>query len=392
MATVQKNKRKICFIITSFIHYSRCLLVLEEMKNRDDIDLHIVIAGAVLLPKYTSLQANIESMLKKDGFDKIYDVHFNLEGGKTITQAKTAGLAMIEFASIFHQLKPDMVVVRGDRFEVLAAAMAASYMNIPVAHIEGGDVSGTIDESVRHAITKLAHIHFPTNEDAKKRILRMGENPDYVFNFGSPDVEVANKLVNEPNDDFDLEKTGSGFNMRPESDYLMVMYHPVTTEFETMGAKTEILLDAVHSLDMPTIWFWPNIDTGSEEISHKLRIFKDSTPEHKIKFMRYVPPKKFIWLLKNARCFVGNSSAGVKECSYLGIPVVNIGSRQDNRLRASNIMDVEHEKDRIKEVIKKQLAVGRYPASDIYLSEGTGKNIAEKLATIDLYIQKSFRD
>ena len=387
-----QKKRKICFIITSFIHYSRNLLILKELNNRDDVDLHIVIAGAVLLPKYASKYANIKDMLERDGFKNIYEIHFNLEGSSTITQAKTAGLAVIEFSTFFHYWKPDLVVLRGDRYEGLAVAMSAAYLNIPVAHIEGGDVSGTIDESVRHAITKLSHIHFATNEPARERIIRMGEDPEYVFNFGSPEIEIIHNIAKNKNNNIDLSQTGSGYNINLGDDYLMVMYHPVTSELKNLKSNTKILLDTIYEFNIPTIWFWPNYDAGSEEISHEIRIFKDEVVDHKIKFMRYLPPYKFLAILKDARCFVGNSSAGIKECSYLGIPVVNIGKRQNNRLSSENVAHVEHNKEDIKKAINNQIKKRRYPLSDIYYSPDTSKNIAEKLATIDLYIQKSFRD
>lgn len=388
---MNQKKRKICFVITSFIHYSRNILILKELNKRPDVDLHIVIAGAVLLPKYASKYANIKDLLEKDGFKNIYEIHFNLEGSSAITQAKTAGLGVIEFSTFFHYLKPDLVVLRGDRYEVLAAAMSAAYLNIPIAHIEGGDVSGTIDESVRHAITKLSHIHFATNEPAKERIIRMGEHPEYVFNFGSPEIEIVREIAQNGNN-VDLSQTGSGSNINLNDDYLMVMYHPVISELKNLRANTKILLDIIYELEMPTIWFWPNYDAGSEEISHEIRIFKDEIADHKIKFMRYLPPHNFLAILKDAGCFIGNSSAGIKECSYLGIPVVNVGKRQNNRLSSENVVHVGYDKEEIKKAVNKQINKKRYPMSDIYYSPDTGRKIAEKLATIDLYIQKSFRD
>lgn len=385
------KKRKICFIITSFIHYSRNLLILDELKKRDDVDFHIIIGGAALLSKYSSKYADIKKMLIDDGFKNIHEVYFNLEGDETITKAKTAGMGVIEFSSIYNKIKPDLIVVRADRFEVLSAALAAAYMNIPIAHIEGGDLSGTIDESVRHAITKLSHIHFPTNEFSKKRILKMGEQKKYVLNFGSPDIDVINRLSNNDNN-VDLDKTGSGAAIDIGSDYIMVMYHSVATNLNNTAKNAKILLNAIHEIDMPTFWFWPNFDAGAEKISHEIRVFKDSVHGHKIKFMRYLPPKKFLSLLKDTKCFVGNSSAGIKECSYFGVPAVNIGTRQNKRLRSDNIVDVKHNKDLIKKNINKQINVGKYPSSELYYGNNTSKKIANVLATIDLYIQKIFND
>lgn len=166
----KSTKRKICFVMTSLIHYSRNLLILEELKKREDVELHIIIAGTALLPKYASSHTKIKEILKSEGFNNIYEVYFTLEGDNNVVKSKTVGLGIIEFSLIFNNINPDLLLVRGDRFEVLSAATAASLMNIPIAHIEGGDVSGTIDESIRHTVTKLSHIHFATSELSKKRI------------------------------------------------------------------------------------------------------------------------------------------------------------------------------------------------------------------------------
>jgi UDP-hydrolysing UDP-N-acetyl-D-glucosamine 2-epimerase len=388
---MNKNKRKICFVITSFIHYSRNFLILKELNNIYSVDLHIVVGGAALVSKYTSKEANLLEILKSDGIKNIHEIHFNLEGDGHIVKAKTTGLGILEFSTVFNLIKPDIVVVRGDRFEVLAATVAATYLGISLAHIEGGDLSGTLDESVRHAITKFAHIHFVTNEDAKQRVLRMGENKDYVFNFGSPDVEVIKKnnaLAYYPDN---YINKGSGANIDFSGPFIMVMYHPVASEIDSISKYTRLLLESIHKLNMQTIWFWPNFDVGSEEISTQLRFFNDMTKDHKIRFMRYLAPNDFLALLSKTKCFIGNSSAGIKECSYLGIPVVNIGSRQNNRLRTKNIKDVGYVEEDIIHSIKEQIAHGQYESDLTYNMDNTAYNIANTLATIDLYTQKSFQ-
>ncbi len=365
------------------------MLVLEELKKRSDIDLHIIIGGTALLPKYSSKYAFVRNILESEGFKNLYEVYFNLEGDSAAVKAQTAGLGLIEFAHLFNNIKPDVVVVRGDRFEVLSAATAASYMHIPIAHIEGGDVTGTLDETVRHSITKLAQIHFVTSEQARRRVIQMGEHRDYVFNFGSPEIEVVQKVV-QGTETVDLSDTGSGAPINPGATYLMVMYHPVSTDRAELKGHTNALLKAVHEIGLPTLWFWPNFDLGAEEISHELRVFNDTVKDHRIRFLRYLPPKHFLTLLKNTSCLVGNSSAGIKECSYLGIPVVNVGTRQAGRLRGDNVVDAAEETGALKRTIRRQLAVGKYPPSRIYSGNGTSKNIAKTLATTKLYIQKKF--
>ena len=384
------KKRKICFIITSFIHYSRNFLILRELNKRTDVELHVVIAGAAVVAKYTSRDADIRKLLVADGCSRVHELHFNLEGDGHIVKAKTTGLGILEFSTIFNDIKPDIVVVRGDRFEVLSATIAATYLNITVAHIEGGDLSGTLDESVRHAITKFAHIHFVTNEPARKRVVRMGEKKSYVFYFGSPDIEVVDNLGKRSQNLGIFLRHGSGASIDIKQPFLMVMYHPVASEVESLTKQTEMLLGVVDKLGLPTVWFWPNFDVGAEEISHVLRSFDDTNQGHRIHFMRYLSPQDFIPLLSKASCLVGNSSAGIKECSYLGTPVVNIGSRQSNRLRTKNVIDVSHKAEAIKKAIATQLKKGKYEPSRFYFMKNTSKNIATTLATVSLYTQKKF--
>jgi UDP-hydrolysing UDP-N-acetyl-D-glucosamine 2-epimerase len=387
----KSSKRRVCFVITSFIHYSRNFLILQELQKRSDTDLRVVVAGTALLPKYFSKHAHIKDMLESDGCRNVYEVYFNLEGSDPVIKAKTAGLGIVELSSLYSQIKPDVVVIRGDRFETVSAALAASLMNIPIAHIEGGDVTGTVDESIRHSITKLSHIHFATNEDSRNRIVRMGEDPKSVFNFGSPDIEVAEKLSRGKTDLSYLNVTGSGAVVDVRGEFIIVAYHPVTTEIDILARNAKMLLEAIYELSLPAFWFWPNFDAGAEEgISKEMRIFNDKVKDHRIRFMRYVPPQQYLSLLKASKCLVGNSSAGIKECSYLGIPVVNVGSRQNGRLRSENVLDVRENKESLKQAIRKQVKKGRYKPSAIYLGKHTSKRIAEKIATADLYIQKIF--
>src|SRR3989344_3468582 len=391
MPATNKKKRRICFIITSFIHYSRSLLILDELKKRSDVDLHIVIGGTALLAKYSSRYAYVKNILEQEGFKNLYEVYFNLEGDSAAVKAQTAGLGLIEFSHLFNNVKPDLGVVRGDRFEVLSAATAASYMRIPIAHIEGGDVTGTLDETVRHSITKLAQLHFVTNEDARRRVLQMGEPSRYVFNFGSPEIEIAEKVTRRPLP-VAVMGTGSGASVDLREGYLMVMYHPVIGEEKELSEKTQNLLAAVYALAIPTLWFWPNFDIGAEEISRELRIFNDTVADHQIRFLRYLPPQEFLTLLKGASCLIGNSSAGIKESAYFGTPVVNVGTRQTGRLRGENVCDAQEDTKKLRTAIKKQLGVGRYSPSHFYRAESTGKNIAKTLATTPLYVQKKFHE
>lgn len=381
------QKRIICFPITSRIHYARQKTLLEKLNRNSKIDLQLIVGGSVLLDKYGErfLPAIQESGLN------IRDTLFNvIDGGSHIAMAKTAGLTALEFANSLHKLNPDIVVIRGDRFEQLAIAMVAAYLNKTVAHIEGGDLSGTIDESVRHAITKLSHIHFVTNEDARKRVIQMGENPRNVFNVGSPEVEFAAK-VDPKRDGRVVNKTGTGPIIDVNKQFLMVLYHPVTTEKNNRG-KTEMLLRAVDELNLPAIWFWPNSDAGTNDIAKAIRVYREQgkLKNNKIRFVTDLLPEDFIGLLRKTSVLVGNSSSGIKEASYFGVPVVNIGTRQKGRLRAENVSDVGYSQGAITAAIKTQLKRGAYPKSKIYYQLGTSDKIVKVLSRAKLYTQKTF--
>lgn len=384
---MKNAKRKICFPIMSRIHYARQKRLLTLLRNDRRFELQLVVGGSMLLEKYGE---KLFSEMRSEGFP-IAEALFNvIDGGNHVTMAKTAGLTALEFANSLHKLNPDIVIIRGDRFEQLAMAMVAAYLNKTVAHIEGGDVTGTIDESIRHAITKLAHVHFVTNEDARRRVVQMGENPARVFHVGSPDVEFAAR-VRKAFDQKTLDRTGVGSRVDVAKPFIVVMQHPVTTE---PGNRThiEMTLEAVNELNIPAVWFWPNSDAGTAEMAKAIRVYRElgKLTNDTIHFVTDLLPEDFIALLRRARCLVGNSSAGIKESSYLGTPVVNIGTRQANRLRAKNVLDVGYDRAAIKRAIAAQAAHGRYPSSKIYYRPGTSKRIVDMLARVPLAAQKQF--
>lgn len=383
------TKRKVCFPIMSRIHYARQKRLLDILNKNPKLELQLVVGGSVLLEKYGE---RFLPAMQEAGF-RVNETLFNvIDGGNHITMAKTAGLTALEFSNSLYKLNPDIVLIRGDRFEQLAVAMVAAYLNKTIAHIEGGDVTGTIDESVRHAITKLSHIHFVTNDDARRRVIQMGENPRAVFNVGSPDVEFAAN-VDKKMDGSAVNKTGMGALIDTGKSFLMVMQHPVTTE-KNNRRNAEMTLKAIDDLGLPTVLFWPNSDAGTNEISKAIRVYREhgKLKNNKIRFVTDLLPEDFIALLRRASVLVGNSSAGFKESSYLGVPVVNIGTRQQNRLRGEHIKDVSYNTEAIKKAVKEQLAHGPYPKSDLYYKPDTSKRIVEILNKTKLYSQKKFHD
>ena len=379
--------RKICVVVTARPSYSRIKTALEAIKNNKDLELQLVLAGSALLNKY----GNVSKIIEKDGFkidEKIYNV---IEGEFPTAMAKTTGIAITELATTFYNLKPDVVVTIADRFETIATSIAASYQNIPLAHIQGGEVTGNIDEKVRHANTKLADIHLVSNEDAKKRVIKMGEDPHYVFNVGCPSIDLAKEILDNPILDFDpIEKYGGvGAEIDYKKGYLIVMQHPVTTEYEKAREHVLETLKAVYELDIPTFWFWPNVDAGSDGTSKGIRQFREKYNPKNIRFMKNMDPQDFLKLVYNALCLIGNSSVGIRECSFLGVPVVNIGDRQEGRMRGKNVLDVKlYEKEKIKKAILVQINHGKYVSEHIYGDGSAGRKIANVLSNIELRFSK----
>ena len=385
----QSGKRRICFPMTSRAYYGRSQLLLKKLQEHPGIELELMLGGSILLDKYSR---HIAADIEAGGFTISTSLFNVIEGGNHVAMAKTACLTALEFTNGFHAADPDIVVICGDRFEQLAIAMAAAYLNKTIAHIEGGDVTGSIDESVRHAITKLAHIHFVTNDDARRRVLAMGEDPNYVFTTGSLDVEVASQASAAITSDV-VNRYGVGHEIDVTRPFVMVIQHPVTTELENRE-HLENTLRAVSALDMPAIWIWPNPDAGTGEMSDSLRHFRENVPEavRRMRFITDVPVNEFIALLKVTGCLIGNSSAGIKECSYLGTPVVNIGGRQQGRLHAGNVAHAGYDRDEILVAIKQQIAHGRYAPSHLYYRPNASQAMVDVLAGSELYTQKRFCD
>ena len=385
--TPRSGKRRICFPMTSRAYYGRSQLLLQKLQEHPGVELELMLGGSILLDKYSR---HIADDIEAGGFTISTSLFNVIEGGNHVAMAKTACLTALEFTNGFHAADPDIVVICGDRFEQLAIAMSAAYLNKTIAHIEGGDVTGSIDESVRHAITKLAHIHFVTNDDAHRRVLAMGEDPKYVFTTGSLDVEMASMVATDIPSAV-VNSYGVGHEVDVSQPFLLVIQHPVTTEQENRR-HLEDTLRAVSALDMPVIWIWPNSDAGTGEMADSLRNFRENAPDavRKMRFITDLPVNEFTALLKVAACLIGNSSAGIKECSYLGTPVVNIGGRQQGRLHGDNVVHAGYDRGEILAAAERQLAHGRYPRSNIYYRPGTSQMMVDMLAGVELYTQKRF--
>jgi UDP-hydrolysing UDP-N-acetyl-D-glucosamine 2-epimerase len=280
------------------------------------------------------------------------------------------------------------VVTVADRYETIATAIAASYMNIPLAHTQGGEVSGSIDESVRHAVTKLAHLHFPATELSARRVIAMGEDPASVFNVGCPSIDlVAQTDLGLPRDAL-AYFGGVGARIDPDKPYLLMMQHPVTTEYGHGLEQINATLEAVAAQDMQALVFWPNIDAGSAQVAKGLRLFREKGLAHGFHFFRNLPPEIFIKLMAHCACMVGNSSAALREGAFLGVPAVTVGTRQQNRETGRNVVRSSHDVGEIAAAIRSQIAHGPYEPDHLFGDGSAGAKIAAVLAQARPAIQK----
>ena len=382
------DKRKICVVVTARPSYARIKTALKAIEEHPKLELQLVVAGSALLSRY----GNAIEVIEADGFhvaEKVYNV---LEGETPTAMAKTTGMALMELSNVFYNLQPDIVVSIADRFETIATSIAASYQNIPLAHIQGGEVTGNIDEKVRHANTKLADIHLVASEDARQRVIKMGEDPKYVINTGCPSMDIAKEILENPTLDFDpIEKYGGVGEIGDwkKDGYIVVMQHPVTTEYDKSREHVEATLKAVDTLGIPTFWFWPNVDAGADGTSTGIRAYRELHNPTNIRFFKNMEPQDFLKLIKNAKVLIGNSSVGIRESSFLGIPVVNIGSRQNGRQRAKSVIDCEYNQQEIQDAISKHIEHRHYDSEFIYGDGMAGKIIADVLATIELRFHKT---
>lgn len=375
--------RKICVVLVDRANYGRLKPVMHALQDHPEIEMQVMCAGTMVLERF-QLPVNV---VRSHGFTVDSEIYMELEGSTPTTMAKSVGIGTIEFASEFQRLKPDIVLIIGDRYEALSAVLAAAFMNLTIAHIQGGEVSGSIDESTRHAISKYAHFHFPSTERAAQYLIRMGERPDTILGVGCPSSDIARSIDLNASMDV-INARGSGIQIDINQPYLLALFHPTTTEF---GSEVEDMTEVLHALErvqMPTLLLWPNIDAGSDHISKQIRVFRD---KHKVGWMRTITnltPEDYIRVLAKATVAVGNSSSFVRDSGHFGTPVVLVGHRQDGRETDINAIRCEAERDEIEKTIRTHLAHGRYRPGTLYGDGKVSERIAEQLSKAVPYVQK----
>ncbi len=380
---MSKNKKKvIAVVVLSRANYARIKYVLKEIQKSKKLELKLIVGGSALLRRY----GDITDIVKKDKLKIAASFDSVVEGDKHSNMVRSLGMCVLELASILEKMKPDIVFTVADRHETLATAIVGSYMNIIVAHTQGGEVSGSIDESVRHSITKLSHIHFTATKKSMQRVIKMGEDKKFVFNTGCPAMDILTntnlnlkysmlKKYKIDKDKIDIDK-----------DFIMVLQHPVTTEYETAEFQIQQTLKAVVKLKMQTIWIWPNIDAGSDTMSKVLRTFREENP-NTITFVINFSPEDYAILLANTKCIIGNSSSGIRESAFLGTPAVNVGTRQNYRERGNNVVDVDYNYEKIYQAVLKSMKKNPKP-SNIFGDGKAAKKIVRHLNNISVNAQK----
>src|SRR5690242_11195944 len=382
--------RKVAVVVTARPSYARVKTVLKAVKEHPDLELQLIVAASALLDRY----GNVVEVMRADGFEPTMEVHMVVEGETPLTSTKTVGLGIVEMSNVLHHLRPDVVISVADRYETITTAISGAYMNIPVAHIQGGEVTGSIDEKVRHAVTKLSDLHFVANESAATRVEKMGEHKGRIHVTGCPSIDLAAWVIanaEDPGLNASLEvhvRRGVGEEIDPTQSYIICMQHPVTYEWTDAATQVMETLIAVKESGVPCFWFWPNVDAGSDLTSKAIRAYREQNEVRHVHFLKNMPPETFLSLMARSRCIIGNSSAGIREASFLGVPAINIGSRQLGRDCGINVMHVGHDHREIGSALQQQLAHGHYQSDSVYGDGLAGPRIADLLASLPLPTEK----
>jgi UDP-N-acetylglucosamine 2-epimerase (non-hydrolysing)/GDP/UDP-N,N'-diacetylbacillosamine 2-epimerase (hydrolysing) len=381
-------KRKICVVTGTRAEYGLLHRLLLILKSDPQIDLQLVVTGSHLSPSHGMTVDEIES----DGFVPVAKLSVDLSDDSKLATVKAMADVTSQIAETLSNLTPDVVVLLGDRYEILATAQAALILDIPVAHIHGGEItSGAFDDSIRHAITKMSSLHFVAAQEYEKRVVQLGEQPSSVFNIGSLGVE--NALASKPMNKSDLSKA---LNVELESPILLVTYHPTTRSTMSVTEEIDQVLSALENFSYSTIVFTGvNADPGNAELSSQIEKFVQRDPKLR-SLHESLGQSRYLSLLNLCDAVVGNSSSGIIEAPAFGKPTVNIGNRQDGRLRADSIIDVGVTKQEIQTAIETALSptwrerCAKTVSS--YKSSNTAQRIADTLKSADLNLHKTFFD
>jgi UDP-N-acetylglucosamine 2-epimerase (hydrolysing) len=371
--------RKIVFLTGTRADFGKLASLMDIIESNDSFECHIFVTGMHTLEKY----GNTFDEVQKKGYKNItiFENQTN-----TILQDIILANTVIGFSEYVKKISPDMIIVHGDRIEALAGAIVGSFNNILVSHIEGGEISGTVDELIRHAVSKLSHIHFTANDEAKERLIQLGEAKDSIFTIGSPDIEIMTS-VELPT----IEAVLKYYEI-PFRDFGVLIFHPITTELDTLKDQIDQIVSSLIDSNKNFIVIYPNNDNGTDIIIKKIHELENN------KNFRIFPSIRFLYfltILKHAKFILGNSSAAVREAEVFGTPAINIGSRQKNRSRNKEIINVEPKKDLILNAIQNIENI-RFDEKSFfgYVENTTEKflNVLQNPLVWKISIQKQFID
>ena len=363
---------RVAVVLTARPSWAKLEPVCRALKARPDVELQIIACASALLERY----GRVVDVVKAQDYEVAGEIWSTYEGANLVTSAKETGALLTELGATLSRLLPDIAIVCADRHEVLAAAQAAAYLHLPLLHLQGGERSGSIDDRTRDAITHLSDFHCVSTELARMRVYGLTGTWDAIHLTGCPSIDVAQEAQHDPDLTLaELQGTGPDIDLRYQ--FLVVLQHPVTNEMDHAGEQMRATLEAVTQVSMPRIVFMPGEDAGADAMAKVIREWRHTHPEQTIYTVKNFPPRKFLKLLTQAAVLVGNSSAGIRECSALGTPVVNVGTRQQGRERGPNVVDVGHDADAIYKATCAQIAHGPYPSSKLYGRGNAGERIAE---------------
>lgn len=375
------SKKKILFLTSTRADYGKLKILMKSVEQEENFELYIFVTGMHMLSRYGSTYREVE----KDNYKNIYK-YINQKSRYSEQMDLILSDTISGLSNYVAELNPDLIVVHGDRLEALAGAIVGAFNNIKILHIEGGEVSGTIDESIRHAITKFSHIHLVANEEAKHRIIQMGESEKNVFIFGSPDIDIMySDLLPE------LEEVKKRYDINFDK-YAIVLYHPVTTDIKNTREKAKSVVDALEESDLNYVVIYPNNDLGCEEIFKEYDRLKNNS---KIKFYPSMRFEYFLTLLKNSMFIIGNSSSGIREACVYGVPTIDLGERQCGRYgNIESILHANESKSEILNAIVKVKDIKFKPMS--HYGNGDSReifmNILSNDSIWDKNVQKKFYD
>lgn len=366
------RRRRICYVTGTRADFGLMQATLSKIQGQEDLELSIVATGMHL----SVLHGETVNEITAAGLPVSATVEVTLTDSTGATMARNIAVMLSGFVDAFESLQPDLVLLLGDRGEMIAGALAAIHLNIPVAHIHGGERSGTVDEPIRHAISKMAHIHFTATEDARERLIRMGEHPANVFITGAPGLDNLKDLASVP-------KAALFADMAFDSSerVALFVFHPVLQEAGDAGRHVGSVIQALLSQKLQVIALMPNSDAGSELVRRELERF---IGHPHVRIVTHLTRPRFISWMASADLMIGNSSSGIIEAATFGTPVVNIGIRQNLRLRNLNIFDVEPDMAAIEAAIRTALARGRFEPANCYGDGRAGLRIAEYLTCLSL--------